>query len=248
MISSRSARLINSPEEVIIMTRLLQVALLTTGISLVHTASASAQMSLPFGAPILPPAMVEELKRFGIDLPPDRVKASLHIQQSANGFEVRFSRGVGMSEPKQAVRNEGQEPAATAAAPTPAPSLTPPKTAEPASTQARSEEQVARPAEFDGTWNVSLTANGGFLCERVKSMTFTAQNGSVRGSGSGVSVSGQIGSSGSVSMDFQGMGVQGSGSGKLTAASGSGAWKVPAIGCSGSWTAQRQATVTAQAN
>jgi len=245
MISSRSARLINSLEEVI-MTHLLQAALLTSGISLVHTASASAQMSLRFDAPILPPVMAEELKRFGIDLPPDRVKASLHIQHSANGFEVRFSRGVDVSEPKQAVRNEGQKPAATAAAPSPA--LSPPKSAEPASTQARSEEQVARPAEFDGTWTVSLTADGGFLCGRVKSMTFTAQNGSVRGSGSGVSVSGQIGSGGSVGLDFQGMGVQGTGSGQLTAASGSGAWNVPAIGCSGSWTAQRQATVTAQAN
>ena len=229
------------------MTHLLQAALLTSGISLVHTASASAQMSLRFDAPILPPVMAEELKRFGIDLP-DRVKASLQIQHSANGFEVRFSRSADVSEPKQAVRNEGQEPAATAAAPSPALSLPPPKSAEPAGTQARSEEQVARPAEFDGTWTVSLTADGGFLCGRVKSMTFTAQNGSVRGSGSGVSVSGQIGSSGSVSLDFQGMGVQGTGSGQLTAASGSGAWKVPAIGCSGSWTAQRQATVAAQAN
>ena len=230
------------------MTRLLQAALLTTGISLVHTASASAQMSLRFDAPILPPVMAEELKRFGIDLPPDRVKASLQIQHSANGFEVRFSRSADMSESKQAVRNAGQEPAATAAAPSPALSLPPPKSAEPAGTQTRSEEQVARPAEFDGTWTVSLTADGGFLCGRVKSMTFTAQNGSVRGSGSGVSVSGQIGSSGSVRLEFQGMGVQGTGSGQLTAAAGSGAWKVPAIGCSGSWTAQRQATVTAQAN
>src|SRR4051794_3186228 len=152
MISSRSARLINSLEEVI-MTRLLQAALLTTGISLVHTASASAQMSLRFDAPILPPVMAEELRRFGIDLPPDRVKASLHIQHSANGFEVRFSRGADVSEPKQAVRNEEQDPAATAAAPSPA--LSPPKPAEPAGTQARSEEQVARPAEFDGTWTVS---------------------------------------------------------------------------------------------
>ena len=128
-------------------THLLSAALLTTGISLVHTASASAQMSLRVDAPILPPVMAEELKRFGIDLP-DRVKASLQIQHSANGFEVRFSRSADMSEPKQAVRNAGQEPAATAAAPSPALSLPPPKSAEPASTQAHSEEQVARPAEF----------------------------------------------------------------------------------------------------
>ena len=89
------------------MTRLLQAALLTTGISLVHTASASAQMSLRFDAPILPPVMAEELKRFGIDLP-DRGKASLQIQHSANGFELRFSRSADVSEPKQAVRKIGR--------------------------------------------------------------------------------------------------------------------------------------------
>src|SRR5215210_3947426 len=57
---------------------LLHVALLTTGISLVHAASASAQATLQFDAAI-PPGITEELKRYGIELPQERVKGSVHI-------------------------------------------------------------------------------------------------------------------------------------------------------------------------
>jgi len=92
---------------------------------------------------------------------------------------------------------------------------------------------------------VSLTG-GGFLCSRVPSQTLTVQNGSVRG-GSGVSVSGQVGPSGSVSLALQKSGIQGTASGKLSGSSGSGSWSVASLGCSGRWTAQRR-TVTAQAN
>src|SRR3954449_12462879 len=102
-------------------------------------------------------------------------------------------------------------------------------------------------AAFDGTWSVSLTANGGFLCSRVPSQTLTVQNGSVRG-GSGVSVSGQVEPSGSISLALQKSGVRGSASGTLSGASGSGSWTAPSLGCSGQWTAQRRSTATAQAN
>ena len=104
----------------------------------------------------------------------------------------------------------------------------------------------ADPAKFDGTWSVSLVGTGG-LCGSGTSSTLTVQNGSVRAGGSGVSVSGQVGPSGSVSLALQKSGVQGTASGKLSGASGSGSWTVSSFGCSGRWTAQRR-TLTAQAN
>jgi hypothetical protein len=104
----------------------------------------------------------------------------------------------------------------------------------------------AEPAKFDGTWSVSLVGTGG-LCGSGASSTLTVQNGSVRAGGSGVSVSGQVAPSGSVSLALQKSGVQGTASGKLSGSSGSGSWSVSSLGCSGRWTAQRH-TVTAQAN
>jgi hypothetical protein len=104
----------------------------------------------------------------------------------------------------------------------------------------------AEPAKFDGVWSVSLVADGG-LCGSGTSSTLSVQNGSVRAGGAGVSVSGQVGPSGSVSLALQKSGVQGTASGKLSGASGSGSWSVSSLGCSGRWTAQRR-TVTAQAN
>jgi hypothetical protein len=105
---------------------------------------------------------------------------------------------------------------------------------------------LAEPAKFDGTWSVSLVGNGG-LCGSGASSTLMVQNGSVRAGGSGVSVSGQVGPSGSVSLALQKSGVQGTASGKLSGSSGSGSWSVASLGCSGRWTAQRR-TLTAQAN
>jgi hypothetical protein len=109
-----------------------------------------------------------------------------------------------------------------------------------------SASAFAEPAKFDGTWSVSLVGTGG-LCGSGTSSTLTVQNGSVRAGGSGVSVSGQVGPSGSVSLALQKSGVQGTASGKLSGASGSGSWSVSSLGCSGRWTAQRR-TLTAQAN
>ena len=97
---------------------------------------------------------------------------------------------------------------------------------------------LAEPAKFDGTWSVSLVANGG-LCGSGASSTLMVQNGSVRAGGSGVSVSGQVGPSGSVSLALQKSGVQGTASGKLSGSSGSGSWSVSSLGCSGHWTARR---------
>src|SRR3712207_2555281 len=104
----------------------------------------------------------------------------------------------------------------------------------------------AEPAKFDGVWSISLVADGG-LCGSGTSSTLMVQNGSVRAGGAGVSVSGQVGPSGSVSLALHKSGVQGTASGRLSGASGSGSWSVSSLGCSGRWTAQRR-TVTAQAN
>src|SRR3954451_25473491 len=120
------------------MTRLLQAALLTTGIALVHAAPASAQVTLLDAA--IPPGMAEALKHYGIELPQDRVKGAVHIQQGADGsLDVRFNKADDTSEPKQAVRNEVQEPAVIAAPSSP-PAL--PKPSQSPSDQARSEAPI----------------------------------------------------------------------------------------------------------
>ncbi len=102
----------------------------------------------------------------------------------------------------------------------------------------------AEPVKFDGTWSVQLEASAG-MCGSGVSQTLTVQDGRVRAGSSGLSVSGQVGPSGLVSLALQKGPVQGTASGKLSRASGSGTWMVSTLGCSGSWTAQRQ-TITAQ--
>ena len=112
---------------------------------------------------------------------------------------------------------------------------------------ALSGSALAEPSKFDGSWRVQLVADGGLLCPSGTTQTLMVQNGRVRTGGSGVSVSGQVGSGGSVSLALQRAGVQGSASGKLSGSSGAGSWTVSSLGCTGRWTAQRQ-TVTAQVN
>ena len=104
---------------------------------------------------------------------------------------------------------------------------------------------LANPDKFDGTWSVQMVASAG-MCGSGASQTLTVQEGRVRAGGSGVSVSGQVGATGSVTLALQKGPAQGTASGKLSGASGSGTWTVSTLGCSGSWTAQRR-TVTAQA-
>jgi hypothetical protein len=96
---------------------------------------------------------------------------------------------------------------------------------------------LADSAKFDGTWSVQLVAGAG-LCGSASSQFLTIRNGRVRAGGS-VSVSGQVGPSGFVSLALQRSGIQGSASGTLLGASGSGSWSVSSLGCSGSWTARR---------
>ena len=104
---------------------------------------------------------------------------------------------------------------------------------------------LADPDKFDGTWSVQMVASAG-MCGSGVSQTLTVQDSRVRAESSGVSVSGQVGAGGTVSLALQKGPAQGTASGKLSGASGSGTWTVSTLGCSGSWTAQRR-TVTAQA-
>lgn len=104
----------------------------------------------------------------------------------------------------------------------------------------------SEPAKFDGIWSVQLVAEAG-LCGSQTGQTLIVQDGRVRAGGSGVSVSGQVGRGGSVSLAMQKGPAQGSASGKLSGTSGAGTWAVSTMGCSGRWTAQRQ-TITAQVN
>src|SRR4051794_40947956 len=86
---------------------------------------------------------------------------------------------------------------------------------------------VAGSASFDGTWSVHLVADGG-ACGSGSSQTLLVENGSVRGSG--VSVSGHVAPTGSVTLALQKGFVQGSASGKLSGASGYGSWTVSSLG------------------
>src|SRR5215212_7531952 len=77
---------------------------------------------------------------------------------------------------------------------------------------------LADPAKFDGTWSVQLVAEAG-LCGSGVSQTLIVQDGRIRAGESGLSVSGQVGSGGSVRLALQKGPAQGSASGKLSGAS-----------------------------
>jgi hypothetical protein len=104
---------------------------------------------------------------------------------------------------------------------------------------------LAKAGKFDGTWSVKMVAEGA-SAERDHSDPSGAKR-QVRAGASGVSVSGQAGPSGWVSLDLQRASIQGTAAGKLSSSSGAGTWTMLSLGCSGRWTAQRQ-TITAQVN
>ena len=104
---------------------------------------------------------------------------------------------------------------------------------------------LAEADKFDGAWSVQMVASAG-ICGGSADHALMVQASRVRASSSGVSVSGQVGSSGSVTLTLQKGPAQGTATGKLAGSSGSGTWTVAGLGCSGRWTAQRQ-TLTARA-
>ena len=114
---------------------------------------------------------------------------------------------------------------------------------------ALSAPALAEPAGVNGTWSVQLVTESG-SCERQASYTIAVEDGRIRyvpsGQESRISVSGQVGEGGTVSIGVrQGLGSADA-SGQLRGSgSGSGTWKVSMLGCAGRWTAQRRST-TAQ--
>jgi hypothetical protein len=108
-----------------------------------------------------------------------------------------------------------------------------------------SAQALAEPADYNGTWSVQLLSESG-SCDRSANYTIAVEDGRVRylpsGNEARVSVSGQVGPDGNVSIGVrQGLGSADA-SGRLGAGSGSGTWKVSMLGCTGRWTAQRRTT------
>jgi hypothetical protein len=108
-----------------------------------------------------------------------------------------------------------------------------------------SAQALAEPADYNGTWSVQLVSESG-SCDRSANYTIAVEDGRVRylpsGNEARVSVSGQVGPGGNVSIGVrQGLGSADA-SGRLGAGSGSGTWKVSMLGCTGRWTAQRRTT------
>ncbi len=102
---------------------------------------------------------------------------------------------------------------------------------------------------YDGTWSVELVTVSG-LCDARYSYSLSVQDGQVRpvakAATSGATVTGRVGSDGSVGLNVATSAANGSASGRLQARSGSGTWNVSSL-CSGRWTARRQLQRTAQA-
>lgn len=101
----------------------------------------------------------------------------------------------------------------------------------------------ARPASFDGTWQVRLVTSAG-SCAPSYSYTLAIAGGQVRSlGGSGASEAngaGGVGRDGSVRLAVQHSIAQGNASGRLRRRDGAGTWSVAGLGCAGYWTAQRR--------
>ncbi|KQT57714.1 hypothetical protein ASG52_23485 [Methylobacterium sp. Leaf456] len=103
---------------------------------------------------------------------------------------------------------------------------------------------------FDGTWSVQLVTESG-MCEAQYSYTLSVQDGQVRpittASSNGTTVSGRVGSDGSVGLTVATAAANGTASGRLQVRGGSGTWRVSGGLCTGRWTARRHTVRTAQA-
>lgn len=112
---------------------------------------------------------------------------------------------------------------------------------------------LASPAvagSFDGTWSVQLVTESG-LCDAQYSYTLSVQDGQVRpittAATNGTTVSGRVGSDGSVGLTVAAAAANGTASGRLQVRGGSGTWRVSGGLCTGRWTARRHTVRTAQA-
>ena len=112
---------------------------------------------------------------------------------------------------------------------------------------AASTPALAEAPDFNGTWTVQLVTEAG-VCGSSSSYTVAIQDGQVRlaSAGGSASITGRIGTDGSVGLSVRQGPASGSASGRLRSSSGSGTWKASSL-CSGRWAAQRRSIITAQA-
>jgi hypothetical protein len=97
---------------------------------------------------------------------------------------------------------------------------------------------AAKPASFDGTWNVRLVTEAG-TCDSSYSETVAIENGRVRPIAGTGSVSGGVGTDGNVAITISRSIAKADAQGRLRSNSGSGSWKLAMLGCAGRWTASR---------
>jgi hypothetical protein len=99
---------------------------------------------------------------------------------------------------------------------------------------------TAKPASFDGKWNVRLVTESG-TCDSSYSQTVAIEDGRVRplAGGSATAVSGGVGTDGNVALTIYKSIAKADASGRLNTRSGSGSWKLAMLGCTGRWTASR---------
>ena len=98
----------------------------------------------------------------------------------------------------------------------------------------------AKPASFDGTWNVRLVTESG-TCDSSYSQTVAIENGQVRplAAAGATAISGGVGTNGNVALTISRSLAKADAFGRLSAQSGSGSWKLAMLGCTGRWTASR---------
>lgn len=103
---------------------------------------------------------------------------------------------------------------------------------------------------FNGTWSVELVTESG-LCDSRYSYSVSVLEGQVNlistASAGRATMTGRVGSDGSVGLNVSNGSASGAASGRLQAQTGSGTWKVSSF-CSGRWTAKRRSVRTAQAD
>jgi hypothetical protein len=96
----------------------------------------------------------------------------------------------------------------------------------------------AKSASFDGTWNVRLVTEAG-TCDSSYSQTVAIENGRVRPIAGAATISGGVGTDGSVELTIAKSIATADARGRLTLKSGAGSWNLAMLGCTGRWTASR---------
>lgn len=91
-------------------------------------------------------------------------------------------------------------------------------------------------AGYDGLWKINIVTTRG-SCDSQTSMALAISNGVVVSRDPSISVSGQVGAGGAISVSLSDRRGSAIGSGRLDATAGFGVWRGGP--CAGTWTAQR---------